>query len=179
MDEADGIVLEAMLDDVLTPDVLDEAAEQALQTILAERKQPGGNRSGLEHEIRRLEKERERFVQAVAMGGELEGLVCALRDRETRLTGLREEFEALRATEQSVRHFDARRVREELHELARNWRDVLSGEPVHARPVLSKLLVGRVTFTPLEGKKRWELRGRGTISGLFRENLSLPFPREG
>ena len=31
----------------------------------------------------------------------------------------------------------------------------------------AKLVVGRVTFTPRSQPKQWELRGRGTIAGLF------------
>ena len=57
--------------------------------------------------------------------------------------------------------------------LAHSWRHVLTQEPLHARPILSKLLVGRVTFTPLAEPRRWELSGRGTLSGLFDAVLPL------
>ena len=173
MEDADGIVVESLLDEVLTPDVLDEAIEQALQTLLGDEQQSDVERGRLEKQIRRLEGERKRLAEAVAKGGEMDSLLDALSDRESRLARLRGDSEALRTMRQSARGIDSQRVVEELRELAINWREVLVGEPVHARPILSKLLVGRVIFTPLEGKKRWELRGRGTIAGLFRENLSL------
>ena len=65
---------------------------------------------------------------------------------------------------------------------ATSWRRVLLEEPLYARPILSKLLVGRVTFTPLAEPKRWELRGHGTLAGVFaaecfpegRASLSVP-----
>ena len=167
MVEADGMVLEVMLDELLTPDVLGAAVEAALQTLVGDQTHAGDHGDALDEQIRRVEQERDRLVQAVATGGELEGLLGALRDRETRLTGLRKECETVRAAARPVQHVDARRVREELHALASNWREVLSGEPGHARTILSRLLVGRVTFTPLEEPKRWELSGRGTLAGLF------------
>jgi hypothetical protein len=44
---------------------------------------------------------------------------------------------------------------------------------IHARPIVSALLKGRVTFTPMETAKRWTLRGEGSIVGLF-ERAILP-----
>ena len=173
MEDANGIVLEALLDEVLTPDVLDEAVEEALQILMGDEQQSEVDRQRLEQQIRRVEGERARLVQAVATGGELGSLLSALRDRESRLDNLRAECEGLRSRKQNTRQLDRRRVGAELHELARHWRDVLAGEPIHARPILTKLLVGRVSFTPLEDPRRWELRGQGTISGLFRLVLPL------
>jgi hypothetical protein len=37
----------------------------------------------------------------------------------------------------------------------------------HARPIVSQLLVERVTFRPLETRGRWEMTGEGTLAGLF------------
>ena len=95
----------------------------------------------------------------------VEDLVTELLDREARLVRLTDEREALRA--QSTSQVDAGRVRQELLALAGSWRRVLLDEPLHARPILSKLLVGRVTFTPRHDPKRWELRGQGTLAGIF------------
>ncbi len=173
MEDANGIVLEALLDEVLTPDVLDESVEHALQILMGGEKQSEADRRRLEQQMRRVEGERERLVEAVATGGELGSLLSALRDRESRLDNLRAESEALRSRKQNARQLDGRRIAAELRELAKHWRDVLAGEPAHARPILTKLLVGRVSFTPLEDPKRWELRGQGTIVGLFQTILPL------
>ena len=62
---------------------------------------------------------------------------------------------------------DVDKVRRELQALAADWRRLLGQQPVHARTILAKLVVGRVTFTPRSQPKQWELRGRGTIAGLF------------
>ena len=39
--------------------------------------------------------------------------------------------------------------------------------------IKSALVVGRVTFTPGTNAKQWELRGRGTIAGLFQAVFPL------
>ena len=70
-------------------------------------------------------------------------------------------------------------MRGELQALAADWRRLLGQQTVHARVILVNLLVGRVTFTPRPEPKQWELRGRGTIAGLFQAvfPLGLASPR--
>ena len=58
MEDANGIVLEALLDDVLTPDVLDESVEHALQILMGGEKQSEADRRRLEQQMRRVEGER-------------------------------------------------------------------------------------------------------------------------
>ena len=91
--------------------------------------------------------------------------------QKAHLARLTDEREGARV--QSARQINSPRARRKLLALARTWRQVLAKVPLHARPILSKLLVGRVTFTPLAEPKRWELRGRGTLSGLFDAVLPL------
>ena len=50
-------------------------------------------------------------------------------------------------------------VHHEMLTLATDWRRVLLGEAIEARPILRELLVGRVTITPTK-PKAWEMRGR-------------------
>ena len=57
--------------------------------------------------------------------------------------------------------------RRELVALANDWRRVLVDDPANARPIVSALLVGRVTITPIVPKRRWVLKGEGTLAGLF------------
>jgi len=52
-------------------------------------------------------------------------------------------------------------------ELAAEWRRVLGDDPTHARPIVSSLLIGRVTFAALDERHRWRVTGEGTIAGLF------------
>jgi hypothetical protein len=120
----------------------------------------------LEKQIAKVEQERARLVTAIATGGQLEGLLEALRGREHQ----RATFEAERAAVCSATGLKAKdvgRVREELLTLANNWRRILADDPTNARPIVSSLLKGRVTYTPTLTRNRWIMRGHGTLSGLF------------
>lgn len=67
---------------------------------------------------------------------------------------------------------DLARVRREVTALAKNWRQVLIASPQNASPIVSSLLMGRVTFRLLKERRRaWELRGTGTLDGLFTRDL--------
>jgi site-specific DNA recombinase len=169
MADADAIVLEAVLDDVLTPDVLEDAVDAALK--LRQSDKDAGRREWLDAEIAKVEQESARFVSAIAAGGELEGLVAALREREQRKAALTMEQRAI--APQRPGRADAGRLHAELLELAAEWRRLLGDDPERARPILSQLLVGRVTFKPLEERGRWELTGEGTLAGFFRCGVSV------
>ncbi len=66
----------------------------------------------------------------------------------------------LRASEADV-------VRSELLDLAGSWRRVTADDPWHPRPIVSSLLVGRVSFTPAEEPKPWMVKGEGMVAELF------------
>jgi len=83
------------------------------------------------------------------------------------------EFGSETATPQRLSARDSRHMRDELIELADNWRRVLADDPTNARPIVSSLLIGRVTFTPLERRDRWQLTGEGTLVGLFRRVFAV------
>ena len=38
-------------------------------------------------------------------------------------------------------------------------------------PIVSSLLIGRVTITPAANLRQWELRGEGTFAGLFSKTI--------
>jgi hypothetical protein len=124
----------------------------------------------LDAELATLDQERARPVNAIATGGELAGLLDALRTRDRR----RAELDAARMAVRSQHRMQAKdtsRVRDELMTLAGAWRQVLADDPMHGRPIISGLLKGRVTYTPLSFR-RWQLRGEGTLFGLFSRGVS-------
>ncbi|MEP7307311.1 MAG: recombinase family protein [Acidobacteriota bacterium] len=164
MTDADDIVLEALLDDVLTPDVLEDAVDEALQLLQDD--QAGERVTQIDRALATVQQQRARLVEAIATGGQLSGLLEALSTRETRAGQLEAERATLCA-QRPVSAGEAGRVRDGLLALAGSWRRVLAEDPTHARPIVSSLLIGRVTFTPMPQTKRWELRGQGTLAGLF------------
>jgi DNA invertase Pin-like site-specific DNA recombinase len=167
MMDADNIVVEALLDDVLDPSMIQDAVEEALQLLRGDDRNDRVEQ--LDAELATINKERARLVTAIATGGELGGLLDALRTRDRR----REDLEAHRAALRSQRRLqasDTDRVRDELMTLAGTWRKVLVDDPMHARPIMSELLVGRSKFTPV-ARNCWSVRGEGHLTGLFAKVL--------
>jgi hypothetical protein len=155
---------------VLDEQLLTEAVDTALDLHAGEAtKDP---LPALEAEMRRVTQERDRYVAAVGSGGSIDALVEALRQREATLQGLEARRAVLRTQRRQAPAIDRARVRRELLSLAANWRHVLTGDAEHARPIVTMLLDGRVTFKPA-GAKRWELHGTGTLSGLFQREVFL------
>src|SRR5262249_30769739 len=114
----------------------------------------------------------DRLVAAIAAGGQLDGLLTALQAREARRKVLEAQQDQVRSGRR-LKASEAEHVRDELLTLAGSWRRVLADDPLHARPIVSSLLVGRVTFTPkADAQKRWIVSGEGTVIGLFSKVLS-------
>jgi len=79
-----------------------------------------------------LQKERANFVASIAIGGNLDNLVTALKERGSRRQTLEQELQASdRRSPISRTRTD--RVRRQLGALARSWRDVLQEGPTDAR----------------------------------------------
>ena len=170
IDDAHNIVLESLLDDIVTTDIVEDAVNEALGLIVGDERTTDTTTTRivrLDADIRRVERERDRLTEAIAIGGRLQGLLTSVAQREARLTALRADREALHSTASRASSLDARRVRQELLDLAGAWRHVLAADAEHARPVVSQLLVGRVTFTPASTSRCWAVEGTGTLAGLF------------
>ncbi len=170
MADTDEMVLEALLDEVLDPSILTDAVDSALALV---RGDVGSARATqIDGDLAAVDQERARLVEAIAAGGQLDGLLEALKARDARRRELEGQRELLR-TEHVVTSSDVARVRAELLALAHSWRTVLAHDPEHARPIVVALLVDRVTLTPMpsERGKRWNLRGVGTLAGLFERQV--------
>jgi hypothetical protein len=164
MVDANDIVIEALLDDVLDESMLVEAMDEALRLVAGD-DDPADRTAAIDRQIRAVDEERSRVVAAIATGGHLEGLVAALQAREAKRAALESQRQQLGA-ERRLRACDVDRVRNDLLTLADSWRRVLADDPTNARPIVSSLLVGRVTITPkMHASKRWILSGEGSHVG--------------
>jgi site-specific DNA recombinase len=164
MEDGNGIVIEALLDDVLDAQLLEDSVDEALRLLQGEN--TTDRMTAVERELAAVDKECSRLVAAIAAGGQLAGLIQALQAREARKRELENQRERISA-ERRLRTSDAARAREELLMLAGSWRRVLVDDPTHARPIVSSLLRGRVAFTPTANSGWWEARGQGSFEQLF------------
>jgi site-specific DNA recombinase len=170
MAEADYMVIEPLLDEVLDESILRDAVDEACRLLqgddgMAERL------AKIEARIATIDQERGRLATAIATGGDLDGLLDALRTRERLKATLEADRQAMRA-ERRLGASDARQMRSDLQSLAASWRSLLVGDAAHARPIVASLLSGRVKVLPA-GNKRWTISGVGTLTGLFERSIYL------
>jgi hypothetical protein len=88
-----------------------------------------------------------------------------LRDREARCHEVRARLATVETPAPSVgtmRDLE-RRLRTRLH----GWRGVLRRQTAEARPLLGRLLEGRLTFTPHEAQRLYTFGGRASLGGLI------------
>jgi site-specific DNA recombinase len=168
MIDANDIVMEALLDDVLDADMVNDSVDEALRLLQGD--DQSDRVMAIEKQIAKVVQERARLVTAIATGGPLEGLLEALRARERQRATLEAERNAVLSGNR-LQAKDVNRVRDELLTIANDWREVLANDPTNARPIVSSLLKGRVTYIPKLARNRWIVRGEGTLSGLFEKTL--------
>jgi hypothetical protein len=165
MEDADAIIIEALLDDVIDESIVRDAVDVAIGLLRTDDPDAAAAER-LEAELAAINREYVRLMAAVNAGEQLSGLLEALRALERRRTAV-EARRAPIAPRRGLSVRDSRRLRDELLELAAQWRRVLATDADHARPIVSSLLIGRVTFTALDDRHRWRADGEGTIAGLF------------
>jgi hypothetical protein len=146
MEDADGLIVDGIRDECLNPRVLDRALDVALEDMERSLSSRDGRREELTTALARLEGEIRRLSAAVATGGELAGLLEALREREARRATLRAELEGLRGRSGSVP--DARSLRRQLAKRVGDWERLLERNGPEARQVLAEVVDGRIEFRP-------------------------------
>ncbi len=103
MSEANEIVIEALLDDVLDDSMLNDAIQEALQILQGD--DVSDRAARVDGEIAKVDRERTRLVSAIAAGGQLSGLVEALQPRERQRQGLEAQREAMRSARRSSQSY--------------------------------------------------------------------------
>jgi hypothetical protein len=168
METTDEAVLDSIESDVLRVEVLETSLAKALDIL-----QPGDHViesrvDGLRAELVRLDGEIARLTGAIAVGGELAGLLAALQERERRRHQVRTELAAVdRITDRAA--FDLPKALQRLRGALTDWQGMLRAEPPAARQALLALLAGRLVFTPRGdgGDRHYEFEGPATIGKLF------------
>jgi hypothetical protein len=112
-------------------------------------------------ELQRVSDEQRRYVEAIALTGDLGVLTAALRDREHQRRRLEEELRAF--YQQRIDVPDASELQRTLRSRLGEWRSLLRGHASTARTVLAKLIDGRLTLTPDLETRRYRLTGNATL----------------
>jgi hypothetical protein len=122
-------------------------------------------REALRAELGRLEGEIARLTEAIVSGGDIASLVVALREREARCREVRAWLATVEAPAPSVGTM--RDLERRLRARLQNWKGVLRRQTAEARPLLGRLLEGRLTFTPHDAERLYTFSGLASLGGLI------------
>ena len=162
---ANAVLLEAVREQVLSPEVITAAVGRAAARIAALAADPPDT-DAVRGQLGDLDRELSRLIQALAAGGDVPSVVAAIKDREQRQGSLRAQLTSL----ERVAHLpslDLARLERDLTARLTEWRGLLSlsRHTAQARQLLRTLLVGRLTFAPeTRADGRYvQIAGTGTI----------------
>ena len=168
MASADNAVLETVSADLLQPAVIEAAIDRALSILRPDPATAEAERRRLAADLTDVGREVERLTQAIVQGGELAPLVEALKAREEHRDAIRAELASLDGRRR-LTDLDAGRLASKAEKRLEEWRGLLGRQPVQARQILGKLLVGRITFTPGEDAEGrfYAFEGEGALGRLL------------
>lgn len=164
MEIADNAVLDVVEQFMLAPLVVEKAVERAVRTIAGEGR--GERVTALGRDITEKGQELQRLVDALAVGGESQTLMVAIRGREAQLASLRSELSSVQT---SAIDFDRGKLKRELLARTKDWKALLRAAPESGQRALRALIIDRLTFSPEEGEtgRYYAFSGAGTIEPLL------------
>ena len=166
LEELDSALLDGVEAAAQTPHslsyVLDRAAEAVRQSLAQDPEQLADLRG------RRAETQRRimRLVEAIADGTPPKSVLDQIRALEKDLTRFDTEIAGLEARAH-LGHLDVARALRDLEPALAAWRDILRGNPVRARQLLRKLIVGPVVMTPMPEVHAYRWKGQLNGGAVF------------
>jgi hypothetical protein len=162
----DAAVINAIDQQVLTPDAIAYTVEQMAKRVAQELRRNPQKPRELEREARAIQKELDRFMRLIAGDQAPEAVLAEIKRRERRLKELERERDTLGQTLPDLGPDEIRRMCGER--LAR-FRELLLGDVPIARQAFRKLLPEPLRVFPavLEGRRTLRFEGSTTLGPLF------------
>lgn len=161
MEAVDEVVVAWIRRHVLTEDVV-VAVLREVRLRLRERAREGESElPQLAAEVRKREQEIKRLVDILASADtQPEAVLERISERENEVRSLKTRLEVLR-TAPSVIDMEVQRIEAEARRRLANLRSLLERNPDQAREVMSTILDGPLSFTPIrtDDGPRYEVRG--------------------
>ncbi len=166
MEATNQAVLEAVDRDVLNPRVLGRAAERAIAVLCPPADAVDERRDQLLAQMRCLDAELARLVEAIARGGDIPALVQAVKDREAQRARCEHQLAALESARRLSR-FERVRIDRQVREALTDWQGLLTRQTPQAREILRNMLAGRLIFRPAPKERLYEFSGQGALGRLL------------
>ncbi len=165
MDRIDGLVLDAIAERILAPEVIDRAIALAVEKLRPTLEALDVEAATLKQQRASVETELLRLSQAIAAGGELTVLVEAIRDRERVRNQIAEREALLSRRTRSGPDADSSLL-ETLRARANDWRTLLRGHIPQARQIVKNLITRPFRLELGEGDKA-TLVGAASAAKMF------------
>jgi site-specific DNA recombinase len=177
LSDVDEVLIEAIRRDVLAVDVVEDVVRRAIELYTSEPDVAEVRRHRLAGERERLKGELARYAEAIAASGPLPSILDALKAREARLADVNAQLEHLDGLQRAALPWGDD-LRGELRARLADWQGLVGRQPVVARQILRKLIVGRLTMTPkVTAKGRWyEISGQASYGALLTAVVGLVPP---
>jgi len=158
--------------------LVDDVIDRAVELCTEQKASLSSRREALEADLRRVGTELARLTEAIAGGEALPTVVEAIRVRERRRADLMAQLEHVDGLARAGTPNVTRALRAELRERLTSWSDLLGSNPTDARPVLRRLLEGRLVATPTarKGGRWYEITGTTSYGALLAGLVALVAP---
>jgi site-specific DNA recombinase len=170
LEEADEEIVTKLLERVLVPEVIREAARKAALRACSSTVDHAARRQALDAELAGISAEIDNLAAAIAKGGRFASLLGAVEERERRREQIGKEMARLER-ETHVAKLDDETLYRELVSRAQDWdyvRSQLRGNLAVARQLLRKIFPDRITFTPrqVEGQWMYQYAAQAQVGGI-------------
>ena len=167
MAAADEAILTKMSTYVLDPDIVEGAIADAIRELRPSPDTIEDKRQALQAELRGLDAKQLNYVAAIAKAGQVDALAAAMRECEQDRGRLQHELAALDGLDH-LSTFDVKRIERDLRGRLAEWRALLGRQTPLSRQVLSRLLDGKIAWTPRRDEGLYEFAGRAKFDKLLR-----------
>jgi site-specific DNA recombinase len=155
-DAIHNMIVTAFQNDVLTVERVERTVRGALEDQSEHPAQVEARRQALTQALEKVESELERLTNAIAGGADLKSVLEALKNRERERDDLRTKIEHTEGLAKAAAAWDSGAHGEALRAALADWHGLLDAEPVVARQILRKLLLGPIHVLPEQDDEgRW------------------------
>jgi site-specific DNA recombinase len=154
---------------ILTEEVITRVLGEVRRRLSGRADENAGEIKELTKKAAKLKAEIVRLGEAIVSTSEPpHALVKMMAEREASLATIEARATVLKAAP-SVIDLEVRRVEKEAQKRLADLREVVQQRPLEARGVLEALLVGPITFTPIDAPegRRFRLQGKASTGGVI------------
>jgi hypothetical protein len=160
--KVDRAVLSTIEADLLQPDILEDAIQEAIAMLRPSEDAAALQRKKLEQELATVDSALARLTAAIESGGDVPTLVKAMKDRKQDRAAVQQQLANLAGLGR-LQTVDAQTLRRNLEARLTHWQGLRSRHVAQTRQILRKLLVGRLRFTFDATQRTCKFTGQGAL----------------